>query len=57
MKNNIFAYWDYDSLEGKPRRELTAFGATLAVIGGGIVTSGALWLILWAAAALQISSK
>lgn len=57
MKDNIFAYWDYDSIQGKPRRELTAFGATLFVIGGAIIVSGAIWLILWAAAAFQISSK
>lgn len=57
MKNNIFAYWDYDSLQSKPRREFTALGAAVVTIGGVIVAYGLIWLIFWAAAAFQISSR
>jgi hypothetical protein len=46
MKNNIFTYWDYDSLQGKPRRELTALGATLFVIFGAIIACGVMYGIL-----------
>jgi hypothetical protein len=57
MQDNIFAYWDYDSREGKPTRELTTFGATVVTIGGVIVSLGIAWLVLWAAALFQISSR
>jgi hypothetical protein len=57
MQDNIFSYWDYDSLQGKPKRELTTFGAAVVTIGGVIVSLGIAWLILSAAAAFQISSR
>ena len=57
MKDNIFSYWDYDSIEGKPMRELTTFGATVVTIGGAIISLGLAWLLMWATAAFQISSR
>jgi hypothetical protein len=45
MKDNVFAYWDYDSIECKPRRELTTFGATVVTIGGMFVVCAAIYAI------------
>ena len=47
MKDNIFAYWDYDSVNCKPVRELTTLGAFLVVAGAAFIGFGGVIVIGW----------